>query len=207
MSLDDARLRRTEVVNNGISDAFLVVFYNGKRITMQEARDLLKSQGPSVLYLKNQEVNRNTDLNISGSSNENVKEINIVDQPAAGNEYSKLTKPNQAEVKPAQKHTIKIIDKQKAPRERMIVYSLETDSLDKNSIERLNRVGVFHFDKDSSKIKSQACKTSMVNSMLSFYTNGMEVEAFNSDQFIIYTIKMDSTIDGAFGIGYLEIKE
>ena len=107
LSLDDARLRRTEVVNNGISDAFLVVFYNGKRITMQEARDLLKSQGPSVLYLKNQEVNRNTDLNISGSSNENVKEINIVDQPAAGNEYSKLTKPNQAEVKPAQKHTLK----------------------------------------------------------------------------------------------------
>ena len=81
----------------------------------------------------------------------------------------------------------------------MIVYSLETDSLDKNSIERLNRVGVFHFDKDSSKIKSQACKTSMVNSMLSFYTNGMEVEPFNSDQFIIYTIKMDSTIDGAVG--------
>ena len=39
----------------------------------------------------------------------------------------------------------------------------------------------------------------MVNSMLSFYTNGMEVEAFNSDQFIIHTIKMYPAIDGAFG--------
>ena len=101
---------------------------------------------------------------------------------------------------------MKIIDKQKSPREKMIVYSLKTDSLDKNSIERLNRVGVFHFNKDSSKIKSQAFKTSLVNSMLSFYTNGMQVEEFNSDQFIIHTIKMNPTMDGSFGNWLLRSK-
>jgi hypothetical protein len=88
----------------------------------------------------------------------------------------------------------------------MIVYSLQTDSLDKNSIERLNRVGVFHFNKDSSKIKSQAFKTSAINSMLSFYTNGMEVEEFNADAFIIHTVKMDLTIDGVFGDWLLRSK-
>tara|TARA_Y100000991_G_scaffold1914_1_gene1626 strand:+ start:20179 stop:27528 length:7350 start_codon:yes stop_codon:yes gene_type:complete len=206
LSIDEARLRRTEVVNNGISDAFIVVFYNGKRITMQEARDLFNTNGTSVLYRKDQEVNQNTTPAISSSTNETANEINVASQPNPVKEFSTLTKAKQAEIKPVQKHTIKIIDKQKAPREKMIVYSLETDSLDKNSIERLNRVGVFHFNKDSSKIKSQAFKTSMVNSMLSFYTNGMEVEEFNSDQFIIHTIKMYPTMDGAFGNWLLRSK-
>ena len=207
LSIDDARLRRTEVVNNGVFDAFLVVFYNGKRITMQEARDLIKTKGPSVLYLKNQEVNINTTLKTSGTSNEIIKETNMDSKTAAEKEYSLLSKPLQAQIKPAQKHTIKIIDKQKASLEKMMVYSLKSDSLDKNTIERLNRVGVFHFNQDSSKIKSQAFKTSMVNSMLSFYTNGWQVEKFNSDQFILHTIKMNPTMDGAFGNWLLRSKK
>ncbi|MFL2664193.1 MAG: hypothetical protein ACJ0F1_04665 [Crocinitomicaceae bacterium] len=206
LSIDEARLRRTEVVNNGISDAFLVVFYNGKRITMQEARDLFNTNGTSVLYRKDQEVKRNSTPNISSSNSEPFIKNTAPAQPAPAKELSKLIETKQAPRKPAQKHIVKIIDKQKSPREKMIVYSLKTDSLDKNSIERLNRVGVFHFNKDSSKIKSQAFKTSLVNSMLSFYTNGMQVEEFNSDQFIIHTIKMNPTMDGSFGNWLLRSK-
>ena len=42
--------------------------------------------------------------------------------------------------------------------------------------------------------------------MLSFYTNGMQVEEFNSDQFIIHTIKMNPTMDGSFGNWLLRSK-
>ncbi len=205
LSVDDARLRRTEVVNNGISDAFVVVFFNGKRITMKEASELFKTQGPSVLYRKNEEINRFDGLNLVGS-NETLKALNMVSPPSEVRAFSKITKPKQSQINIAQKHTIKIIDKQKIPREKIVVYSLETDSLDKNTIERLNRVGVFHFNSDSSTIKSQAFKTSMANSMLSFYTNGMQVEEFNPDQFIIHSIKMNPPMDGAFGNWLLRSK-
>ena len=111
LSIDEARLRRTEVVNNGISDAFLVVFYNGKRITMQEARDLFNRQGSSILYRKEQEVNRNSTPNMSSSSNEPIIKNNISTQRAPAEELSKLIESKQASIKPAQKHTVKIIDK------------------------------------------------------------------------------------------------
>ena len=203
LTITEARLRRTEVINNGISDAFLVVFYNGKRITMQEARDLLEVNGSSVLYNNQKQVNR-TISRTNLAADKTISGSNDIPDPISTNKLPKITKeiPTKtklAQNRPAQKHTIKIIDKAKLPSEKMIIYSLETDSLDKNSIERLNRVGVFHFNQDSSKIKSQAFETSSINSMLSFYTNGMQIEQFDSDLFIIHTIKINAIMDGAFG--------
>jgi len=210
LTIDEARLRRNEVVNNGVSDAFLVVFYNGKRITMQLARDLLKANGSSVLYTKQKQMNRN----IPRTNSEAYKAISRskgTPDPTSANELPKTAKeiPVQSKLvlnRPAQKRTIKIIDKAKLPSEKMIIYSLQTDSLDKNSIERLNRVGVFHFNEDSSKIKSQAFETSSINSMLSFYTNGMQIEEFDSDGFITHTIKINAIMDGAFGDWLLRSK-
>ena len=210
MTIAEARLRRTEVVNNGISDAFLVVFYNGKRITMQEARDLLEVNGSSVLYNKQKQVNRMISRT-NPTANKTISGSNDTTDPISANKLPKTTKEIPAKTKlvlniPSQKHTLKIIDKAKLPSEKMIIYSLETDSLDKNSIERLNRVGVFHFNEDSSKIKSQAFETSSINSMLSFYTNGMQIEEFDSDLFIIHTIKINAIMDGAFGDWLLRSK-
>ena len=203
LTIDEARLRRTEVVNNGISDAFLVVFYNGKRITMQEARDLLEANGSSVLYRKKDEENSNI-VSRNNLVDVKINQTNRISEPPLENELISAPKSLTSELKavlkrPAESRTIKIIDKAKAPNDEMIVYSLQTDSLDKNSIERLNRVGVFHYNQDSSMIISQAFKTSSINSMLSFYTNGMGIDNFDPNGFVIHTIKMNSTLDGALG--------
>ena len=210
LTIDEARLRKTEVVNNGISDAFLVVFYNGKRITMQEARDLLKANGSSVLYRKKDQKNSNT-VSKNSLANEKINQTNGKIKPLSEDELISPPKPITSELKsalkrPAESRTIKIIDKASAPRDEMIIYNLQTDSLDKNSIERLNRVGVFHYNKDSSKIISQAFKTSSINSMLSFYTNGMGIDNFVPGRFVIHTIKMNSMIDGALGDWLLRSK-
>ena len=71
--------------------------------------------------------------------------------------------------------------------------------MDKNSIERLNRVGVFHYNLDSSKIKSQVFKARDVNSILSFYVNGMQVHDFNPNYFEMYSFKIGSSIEGELG--------
>ena len=183
-SIDDARIRRTEVVSNGVSDAFVVVFYNGKRITMKEARDLLQNNGDSVLYQKTSEVD-------SGNvSSEVVKNYPITSQP--------LNLPLVSS-SPKKRLPIKLIDRQDAPSEDLVVFSLNSDSLDKSSIERLNRVGVFHYNEDSSKIRSQVFKTNDINSILSFYVNGMQVQHFNPIDFEVYSFKIGSSLQGEFG--------
>jgi hypothetical protein len=49
-SLQDAVNKRAEARRLGLQDAFITVYYNGKRITMSEADALLKEQGNSILY-------------------------------------------------------------------------------------------------------------------------------------------------------------
>ena len=41
----EASKRKKEVVQNGISDAFVVAYYNGKRISLRKAKELVFSKG------------------------------------------------------------------------------------------------------------------------------------------------------------------
>ena len=95
--------------------------------------------------------------------------------------------------------SLKLIEKQKKKTQQLIMYSLATDTMDQNSIERLNRVGVFHFSADSLQIRSQLFDPSKVNSILSFYTNGMEIKSFDEEQYEMYSVKLKSSITGALG--------
>jgi hypothetical protein len=49
-NLQDAVNKRAEARRLGLLDAFITVYYNGKRITMSEADALLKEQGAAILY-------------------------------------------------------------------------------------------------------------------------------------------------------------
>lgn len=49
-SLDEARPKKAEAVEKGISDAFITAYYNGERISLQEAKRLLDEQGEAILF-------------------------------------------------------------------------------------------------------------------------------------------------------------
>lgn len=49
-SLDEARPKKAEAVEKGVSDAFITAYYNGERISLQEAKRLLDEQGEAVLF-------------------------------------------------------------------------------------------------------------------------------------------------------------
>lgn len=49
-SLDAARPKKAEAIEKGVLDAFITAYYNGERISLQEAKRLLDEQGEAVLF-------------------------------------------------------------------------------------------------------------------------------------------------------------
>ena len=200
-TIDAARVRRAEVVENGVADAFVVVYYNGKRITMQKARELLNSKGNDILFKKENVLTPDRKV-----TSEEFIDANSTSSELNENPSKKITlKTNEtftSQLKPSEVKdlfSLKLIEKQKKKTQQLIMYSLATDTMDQNSIERLNRVGVFHFSADSLQIRSQLFDPSKVNSILSFYTNGMEIKSFDEEQYETYSVKLKSSITGALG--------
>jgi hypothetical protein len=200
-TIDAARVRRSEVIENGVADAFVVVYYNGKRITMQKARELFNSKGNDILFKKENVLtpDRNVALEefIDVNSKSNELNENPTKKTTLKTNETFASQRNQDEVNDL--FSLKLIEKQKKKTEQFIMYSLATDTMDENSIERLNRVGVFHFSADSLQIRSQLFDPSKVNSILSFYTNGMEIKSFDEEQYEMYSVKLKSSITGALG--------
>jgi len=63
-AVEDAIQQRDAVRPMGFSDAFVVAYYNGERITIAEARKILDAQGPTVLH--SQRVLANSSATLSG---------------------------------------------------------------------------------------------------------------------------------------------
>lgn len=49
-SVDEARPKKTDVIEKGVSDAFITAYYNGERISLQEAKRLLETEGEAILF-------------------------------------------------------------------------------------------------------------------------------------------------------------
>ena len=58
----DAGVKRAEAVERGITDAFIVAYYKGERLTVGQARKLLEEHGEEILELRNPTVVRRTSV-------------------------------------------------------------------------------------------------------------------------------------------------
>ncbi len=70
-NLQEASNRKTQVQNIGISDAFITAYYNGKRISISEAKQKFQESGIEITEVSNQlEDNRSTTTSESSSTEE-----------------------------------------------------------------------------------------------------------------------------------------
>ncbi|WP_300354970.1 hypothetical protein [Fluviicola sp.] len=95
-SVDDARPKKAEAVEKGVSDAFITAYFNGERISLQEAKKLLADQGEAILF-KEQELPKMQEAPVSDQlAKEYAKENPVRDKPVL-NQYVLISKESYSE--------------------------------------------------------------------------------------------------------------
>jgi len=179
-AIQKARDRRVEVVSKGISDAFIVAFYNGERISIREANNLLQTQGKSILYTKEL-------VEISSS------------EPRTNVNNSSSVRPSTISRVPVRNIEVPIIENKKDRKQsEKISFSLKVESYEHNTIERLNRVGVFKYNDSTRTIESQIIDKSEITPIMSLYVTGMKEQEFDQDSFVKHTVEIGNKISGKF---------
>ncbi len=65
-SVNDGKTHKTQAIAKGVADAYVVAYYQGKRISIAEANKLLAQNGPVILK-KSIKTEPNTNSNLSGT--------------------------------------------------------------------------------------------------------------------------------------------
>jgi hypothetical protein len=65
-NINDVKVHKTKAVVKGVADAFVVAYYQGKRISIAEADKLLAQNGPAILK-KSRQSEPEVNSNLSGS--------------------------------------------------------------------------------------------------------------------------------------------
>ena len=124
-NIDEAKLRRAESVSKGVTDAFVVAYYEGKRITLAEANNLIAKKGSGILKSMIKSI-ESSPVNMSNALDQ-VREIQM--------ELPLITR--------------------KIENDSLVQYSLDCNQDEASMIlERLNRVGVFTYQPDQNRIVS-----------------------------------------------------
>ena len=179
-SIDEARERQKEVVSLGISDAFIVAFYNGERISIQKSKELLNEKGNSILFEKE---STNVPL-VSMESTELIKER----QSSQSNTSTESLKDR------IQIPIIRV--KESLNKDEFVSYELQSDVFDESTIERLNRVALFNYQKEKSLIKSPILNKAKITPIMSFYMKGMEEKPFEPNELFEYKVEIGDKITG-----------
>jgi hypothetical protein len=90
-SVDEARPKKAEAVEKGVSDAFITAYFNGERISLQEAKNLLAERGEEILF-KEQELPKVPETPVNDQlAKEYAKENPVIEKPVL-NRYFLISK-------------------------------------------------------------------------------------------------------------------
>jgi hypothetical protein len=126
MSVEDARPKKQEAIDRGVADAFITAYYNGERITLADATNLLNEKGTTILEIGQTQVKPKV---------ESPKEI-IGVTPA-------LT-PSEIEAEP----------KDEEEKRYQIVTKKTFEEFPREILNRYNTHGSFYYDETDKTVKS-----------------------------------------------------
>jgi len=128
-SAEEASPRRQEAIQKGITDAFVVAYYKGERMTVARARILLEQEGPSILQ----------------SNMEKTQPVEVVEVPENVHRTDSVT-TNVVETSIATE----------AIGEKIQIVTKKTfKEYPRDVLNRYNTEGNFYFDKSDGKVKSE----------------------------------------------------
>lgn len=128
-SAEEAQPRRSEAINRGISDAFIVAYYKGERLTVGKARKLLDELGPSILQ----------------SNSEKTTPTEVVEIPTNVQRTDSVS----ASVVEAS------LELEEEKQKIQIVTKKTFDAFPRDVLNRYNTEGNFYFDESDGKVKSE----------------------------------------------------
>lgn len=95
-SVDEARPKKAEAVEKGVSDAFITAYFNGERISLQEAKKLLTEQGEAVLF-KEADLPKIQETPVSEQvAKDYAKENPVIEKPVR-NQYALISQESYSE--------------------------------------------------------------------------------------------------------------
>jgi hypothetical protein len=128
-SAEEAQPRRSEAINRGIRDAFIVAYYKGERLTVGKARRLLEELGPSILQ----------------SNREKTTPVDVVEVPENVQRTDSVT----TSVVEAP------LDLEEDRQKIQIVTKKTFEEFPRDVLNRYNTEGNFYFDESDGKVKSE----------------------------------------------------
>jgi hypothetical protein len=169
-NLNDAKTHRKEAIARGITDAFVVAYYKGKRISIVEANNLISKNDKSILK-KNIQTNAII-ANETFDSTDSL--VNLM-----------FYLP---EVKPIIKN------------DSMVQFSIEcTKDEAISKLERLNRVGIFTYQPEKGKIISSKMKWANISSVQREYLQDFKLENINNNSPLLIQLDVTNNLwNGAF---------
>jgi hypothetical protein len=170
---NDAKIHRNKAVAKGVNDAYVVAYYQGKRITIAEANNLLAKNGPDILK-KSVQLNPQNLTNIQNNGS-------VVNVSMKLPEIKRAPKPDSLIQFSVECNGEAVISK----------------------LEKLNRIGIFTYQAENGKIVSAKMKKDEVTNIEKEYFKEFQIEEKSIDSSLIIQLDVSNQLSNGSLIDWL----